>query len=147
MAISKIGCQFIMKNARYETSNPKIIEVFCVLKSKYCQTHELKVLHVHFVTRSNFVQYFALGIVTVQSAGNSNQDACIQGNLNALLVGATGPTDFVSDFSNYGSCVDIFAPGEALLSLSRGKHEAYIIMFMCFYNINLSISGRESCLI
>src|SRR3954454_9508917 len=55
------------------------------------------------------------GIHIAVSAGNESQDAC---NLlpaaapSAITVGATEDTsDAVTDFSNIGRCVDIFAPG------------------------------------
>ena len=34
----------------------------------------------------------------------------------AITVGATTSTDSRSDFSNYGLCVDIFAPGSSITS-------------------------------
>jgi len=60
------------------------------------------------------------GIVMVVAAGNSNVDACNTSPAratNALTVGATGQysagetTDSRSSYSNYGPCLDIFAPG------------------------------------
>ncbi len=65
------------------------------------------------------------GIVMAVAAGNDNRDVN-----NALLptsparvreaitVGSTTSTDARSSFSNYGSVVDIFAPGSAILSAS-----------------------------
>jgi subtilisin family serine protease len=35
---------------------------------------------------------------------------------NAITVGASNEFDELTDFSEYGQCVDIFAPGEAILS-------------------------------
>src|SRR5690606_17876552 len=34
----------------------------------------------------------------------------------ALTVGATGRSDAISSFSNHGTCVDLFAPGEGIAS-------------------------------
>ncbi len=53
------------------------------------------------------------------AAGNGNlsgipQDACLEspaGQPKAMTVGATGSTDQEMYFSNYGTCVDILAPG------------------------------------
>jgi subtilisin family serine protease len=59
------------------------------------------------------------GLTTVIAAGNSNSDACgisparVPG---ALTVGATADTDDRASFSNYGGCVDVFAPGAGILS-------------------------------
>lgn len=60
------------------------------------------------------------GIPVIVAAGNSNDDACRYGwplADNAVAVGATTKTDTRASFSNYGSCVDIFAPGANILSL------------------------------
>lgn len=59
------------------------------------------------------------GVNFVVAAGNDNKDACGYSPAstgNAITVGATNFTDARSTFSNYGSCVDIFAPGEKITS-------------------------------
>jgi serine protease len=59
------------------------------------------------------------GIVYVVAAGNSNADACTVSPAStpeAITVAASGNSDAKSSFSNYGKCVDIFAPGEAIES-------------------------------
>lgn len=54
------------------------------------------------------------GVTYAVAAGNDNANAC-NGSPNrvaeALTVGSTTSTDTRSSFSNWGSCVDIFAPG------------------------------------
>ncbi len=59
------------------------------------------------------------GVIFVVAAGNSTENAC-SGSPNrvgpALTVGATTSTDARSSFSNFGSCVDIFAPGSSITS-------------------------------
>jgi len=59
------------------------------------------------------------GISVVVAAGNSNQNACSSSPAsaaNALTVGATTITDSRSSFSNFGSCLNIFAPGSGIKS-------------------------------
>ena len=66
----------------------------------------------------------AAGFTVVAAAGNGNYlgipiDACTEspaGSPNVITVGATTSTDAESSFSNYGSCVDILAPGSAIYS-------------------------------
>jgi subtilisin family serine protease len=53
------------------------------------------------------------------AAGNSNANACNSSPAraaNAVTVGSTTQTDARSSFSNFGTCVDIFAPGSGILS-------------------------------
>ena len=62
----------------------------------------------------------ASGVTYVVAAGNSNLDAC---NFSpsrvaeAITVGAVNNLDSRASFSNYGACVDIFAPGQNITSL------------------------------
>lgn len=59
------------------------------------------------------------GVVVVVAAGNSNDDACNYSPSRVpglITVGATTNTDTRADYSNYGSCVDIFAPGTDITS-------------------------------
>jgi len=63
------------------------------------------------------------GVTVVVAAGNQNDDACKYTPAvvtNAITVGATTTLDHRSGFSNYGTCVDIFAPGSAILSAYYG---------------------------
>lgn len=59
------------------------------------------------------------GVTMVVAAGNDNTNAC-NGSPNrvpeALTVGATTRQDQRSSFSNYGACVDLFAPGSDITS-------------------------------
>jgi len=64
------------------------------------------------------------GVVVVVAAGNSNSDACNFSPAfaaNAITVGSTTSTDARSSFSNYGSCVEIWAPGSAVVSASSSS--------------------------
>ena len=59
------------------------------------------------------------GIVMVVAAGNDNQDACFVSPASepkALTVGSTDKNDKASSFSNWGSCVDVYAPGGEIKS-------------------------------
>ncbi|HEX5869389.1 MAG TPA: S8 family serine peptidase [Longimicrobium sp.] len=58
-------------------------------------------------------------VTVVVAAGNENQNACNVSPSrapNAITVGSTTNTDARSSFSNYGSCVDVFAPGSSITS-------------------------------
>ncbi|MEX2499737.1 MAG: S8 family serine peptidase [Wenzhouxiangellaceae bacterium] len=61
----------------------------------------------------------ASGVFYAVAAGNSSTDACTQSPARAELaysVGATTSSDARASFSNTGSCVDIFAPGQGITS-------------------------------
>ncbi len=61
----------------------------------------------------------ASGVTFAVAAGNDNANAC-SGSPNkvpeAITVGSTTNTDARSSFSNFGACVDIFAPGSDITS-------------------------------
>lgn len=61
----------------------------------------------------------AAGVVYALAAGNDNTDACSTSparTAEAITVGATTNADARASFSNYGGCVDIFAPGQNITS-------------------------------
>lgn len=61
----------------------------------------------------------AAGVVMVVAAGNSNTNACNASPAraaDAITVGSTTNADQRSSFSNFGTCVDIFAPGSSITS-------------------------------
>lgn len=61
----------------------------------------------------------AKGVTMVVAAGNSNVDACTASPASepsAITVGATDSTDTRATYSNFGKCVDIFAPGTSITS-------------------------------
>ena len=59
------------------------------------------------------------GVTVVVAAGNSNVDACSTSPARvpmAVTVGATASNDSRASFSNFGRCLDIFAPGVGITS-------------------------------
>lgn len=67
------------------------------------------------------------GIHFAVAAGNENQDACNSSPAsaeNAVTVGASTLADDRAYFSNWGKCVDIFAPGLNVLSTYIGSDTA-----------------------
>lgn len=66
------------------------------------------------------------GIPVAVAAGNARSDACLFSPARApgaLTVGASTPDDLVAFFSNQGRCVDVFAPGQDVVSASHeGDH-------------------------
>ncbi len=59
------------------------------------------------------------GVVLAVAAGNSNVDACTSSPARAtaaITVGATASNDARASFSNFGTCLDIFAPGVSITS-------------------------------
>ena len=63
------------------------------------------------------------GITVVVAAGNDNVDACNYSPARtpaAITVGATNTDDSRASYSNFGSCLDIFAPGTSIPSTWLG---------------------------
>jgi subtilisin family serine protease len=61
----------------------------------------------------------ASGVTYAIAAGNSNADACNYSPAStptAITVGATQSDDLRASYSNYGTCVDLFAPGTGITS-------------------------------
>jgi subtilisin family serine protease len=67
----------------------------------------------------------AKGIAFAVAAGNDSANACT-GSPNkvpeAITVGATDKTDTMASYSNYGSCVDLFAPGSDVVSANYANN-------------------------
>jgi subtilase family protein/peptidase inhibitor I9 len=67
------------------------------------------------------------GLTVVVAAGNDNTSACGSSPARvagAITVGASTSLDQRASFSNYGPCVDIFAPGTGILSDSYSSTTA-----------------------
>ena len=59
------------------------------------------------------------GVVVVAASGNSAQTACNTtpaGTPGTISVGAINANDSETPWSNFGDCVDIFAPGDSIIS-------------------------------
>jgi subtilisin family serine protease len=59
------------------------------------------------------------GVTYAIAAGNSNRNACNYSPARvgaAITVGATTSSDARASYSNYGSCLDLFAPGSSITS-------------------------------
>ena len=59
------------------------------------------------------------GFTVVVAAGNDNLDACTSSPArapSAITVGASTSSDARASFSNFGSCLDLFAPGNGITS-------------------------------
>ncbi|MFF2328142.1 MULTISPECIES: S8 family peptidase [unclassified Streptomyces] len=71
------------------------------------------------------------GVTVAVSAGNSSTSACNQSPArepSVITVASTTSTDARSSFSNYGTCVDIFAPGSSITSLGYASDTATAVM-------------------
>lgn len=69
----------------------------------------------------------ARGFIVVVAAGNSSMDACNVSPASAngvITVGASTRNDSFADYSNYGSCVNINAPGNNIPSSWIGSSTA-----------------------
>jgi aqualysin 1 len=61
----------------------------------------------------------ASGVTYAIAGGNSDTDACTSSPARvpaAVTVGATTNTDARASYSNYGTCLDVFAPGSSITS-------------------------------
>ncbi len=67
------------------------------------------------------------GVTYAIAAGNSNRNACNYSPARvatAITVGATTSSDSRASYSNYGSCLDLFAPGSSITSAWIGSNSA-----------------------
>ena len=67
------------------------------------------------------------GVAVAIAAGNSNANACNYSPAsasNVLTVAASTNTDAKASFSNYGSCVELYAPGQNITSAWIGSTTA-----------------------
>ena len=81
---------------------------------------------------NNYVNtlYTDFGIVIITAAGNEEVDACERSPASAeysIAVGATRLGDFRASYSNYGPCVNMFAPGSDVRGAHIGNPAAYLV--------------------
>jgi subtilisin family serine protease len=70
------------------------------------------------------------GIPFAIAAGNENQDACNTSPARvatAVTVGATDKYDYRAEYSNWGACLDIFAPGTDITSDWIGSNNKAVV--------------------
>jgi subtilisin family serine protease len=70
----------------------------------------------------------ASGVVYCVAAGNNNRNACNYSPASvptAITVGASDASDVRASFSNYGTCVDLFAPGVSITSSTMTTTTSY----------------------
>ena len=68
------------------------------------------------------------GVTVVVAAGNSNVDACNSSPArepSAITVGATTNADARASYSNFGTCLDMFAPGSSITSAWNSTPTSY----------------------
>lgn len=71
------------------------------------------------------------GISVVVAAGNSNANACSYSPasaVSAITVAASNLMDAKASFSNWGTCVDLFAPGQSITSAGISSPSAIASM-------------------
>ena len=76
-------------------------------------------------------QIIALGVPVVVAAGNSATDACgfTPARVpNAITVAASEVNDVMANYSNYGSCVDLFAPGSGIVGADYLDDKNYVAL-------------------
>jgi subtilisin family serine protease len=70
---------------------------------------------------------FNAGVLVVVAAGNDNQNACNYSPAsaaNAYTIASSTSSDAKSGFSNFGSCVNLYAPGSSITSAWHSSNTA-----------------------
>ena len=74
------------------------------------------------IVKNEINEFVSSGGLFTVAAGNDGLDKCMNEKYydidftSAIIVGASTSNDEVAYFSNFGSCVDIYAPGQSILS-------------------------------
>jgi serine protease len=84
------------------------------------------------IVLDNFIRAsVSAGVTYVVAAGNSNRSACHFSPSRiseAITVGASDQNDLRLSTSNYGDCVDLYAPGQAIVSAFRRSDSDMLAM-------------------
>lgn len=95
----------------------------CVVSASWGSGHSTTINSVQNTVHNTPVDNLVdSGVVFVTAAGNDYGDACNDWPASSEKVITVGSVDWKlkkSDFSNYGKCVDIWAPGERVFSTVR----------------------------
>jgi hypothetical protein len=70
------------------------------------------------------------GIFVAVAAGNETQDACNVSPARTpevVTVGASDSNDFPAYFSNFGKCLDLYAPGDEIYSAKSGSKDGTVM--------------------
>lgn len=96
----------------------------CTKNSKKCIIN-LSILGGNSIIINKMItSLYEQNIISVCAAGNFNKDACEHSPANVpacITVASLGSDDILSSFSNFGSCVNISAPGSGIYSTKNGK--------------------------
>ena len=68
------------------------------------------------------------GMIVVGAAGNQNRDACLYSpasETSIISVGASDRSELRGSYSNFGTCVDLFAPGSDVVGAWVGPSNTY----------------------
>eukprot|EP00210_Caulerpa_lentillifera_P000207 g202.t1 len=78
-------------------------------------------------------EFYDAGVFVVAASGNYNKDACAFTPANSNHVFTVGATEMDDDqedvrasYSNFGACVDVWAPGTDIVSTGIGSQDAYL---------------------
>lgn len=101
------GLDYVLSAKKYDIPNdPLVVNLSFSGPRRDSINESIKVLTYH-------------NIVVVSSSGNDSIDACEKSPASAstsITVGSSTYDDEVSLFSNYGQCIDLYAPGQQITS-------------------------------
>ncbi|XP_077990675.1 aqualysin-1-like [Glandiceps talaboti] len=107
-----------MNRVRYYGFLPGVIAITLSGSASYSLDNEVRLLKT-------------AGYTVVAPAGNDADNACYYSparSANAITVGATTTSDVMSAYSNYGECVQIFAPGDSIRSTWYDSNSAISVV-------------------
>merc|ERR1719158_1904041 len=84
--------------------------------------------HVSETSKKAVEAAWKAGIPIIAAAGNKDMDACEVSPAyvkQTITVGAVDKEDTKTDFSNYGKCLDIWAPGVDIVSAFADADDDY----------------------